>query len=279
MRPVIPKSRSFGFSRTDFLACMATVGLLLICLLSISATTRTQTDATQCFSHLRDLQRALDLRAADYEGRFPNNPGFSDPLNPAHIYHTWAPVRMSWDLISTSTNEALLRESVLAQYLRHPVASFKCPRDRELGPKQKLAGWKARLRSYSMNGFVGFNSSDPSASSDRNTFFPNLRQFLRTTDIRNPAGVYVFLEEHPDSINDGFFINAPNFSRREWLDIPASRHDRAINLSFADGHVGSHRWKSQRTVFPVRFSFPATTFTDAASQADYRWLIERMFEP
>jgi hypothetical protein len=31
------------------------------------------------------------------------------------------------------------------------------------------------------------------------------RQFLKQTDVPNPAMTWVTLDEHPDTINDGFF--------------------------------------------------------------------------
>lgn len=50
----------------------------------------------------------------------------------------------------------------------------------------------------------------------------------------------MILDEHPDTINDGFFMN--RWEEYRWGNLPASYHDGAANLSFADGHVQGHRW-------------------------------------
>ena len=46
---------------------------------------------------------------------------------------------------------------------------------------------------------------------------------------------YPALDEHPDSINDAFFITDPNANN--WQDRPASYHNGAAGFSFADGHA------------------------------------------
>ena len=40
-----------------------------------------------------------------------------------------------------------------------------------------------------------------------NTIYPTYRQFLKAGNIPNPSGLFVTLDEHPDSINDGFLTN------------------------------------------------------------------------
>jgi prepilin-type processing-associated H-X9-DG protein len=51
----------------------------------------------------------------------------------------------------------------------------------------------------------------------------------------------VFIDEHADSINDGFFrVNMSNISA--WQDIPASYHGGGGALSFADGHAETRNW-------------------------------------
>ena len=80
-------------------------------------------------------------------------------------------------------------------------------------------------------------------------------------------------EEHPDSINDAYFLNKPD--SMQWIDLPASYHHGAANLAFADGHLESHKWRFASTKPPPR--------PDAAhlprpvplmERADYDWLME-----
>ena len=59
-----------------------------------------------------------------------------------------------------------------------------------------------------------------------------------------------FLDEHCDTINDeSFFVN--RLDDYQWGNLPASYHNGAgESLSFADGHMESHRWVVADTVRP-----------------------------
>jgi len=82
-------------------------------------------------------------------------------------------------------------------------------------------------------------------------------------------------EEHPDSINNGYLINNPDLvATSQWGDIPASLHNGACNITFADGHIETHLWRGAFTRVPVLYAYPPTRF-DAFTSADYRWLMER----
>jgi hypothetical protein len=73
---------------------------------------------------------------------------------------------------------------------------------------QRAAGWTARPRSYSMNAYFGpYNRT---WISSKNNFFSSYQQFLKLSSTVRPSDRYVFVDEHPDSINDGYFLNDAN---------------------------------------------------------------------
>ena len=82
-----------------------------------------------------------------------------------------------------------------------------------------------------------------------NRFNPLYVQFYKNADIVSPSGTFVFLDEHADTINDGFFVN--RLDDYAWGNPPGSYHNRGVNLSYADGHLESHRWLVPETVRPV----------------------------
>ena len=45
-----------------------------------------------------------------------------------------------------------------------------------------------------------------------NTNNPDYVQFFRLTSMPAPARIFVFLDEHPDSISDGYFVNRVSLS-------------------------------------------------------------------
>jgi len=124
-----------------------------------------------------------------------------------------------------------------------------------------------------MNAFVG-NKGDgqPIAS--------GWAQFLKLGNMRNPAGIFVFLDEHPDSINDGWFVfcSAANPAERiNWSDLPASYHNGAGGFSFADGHSEVKKWRNGSTLRGVRKTssdFPVPVIP-ANQTADIQWVAER----
>jgi prepilin-type processing-associated H-X9-DG protein len=93
--------------------------------------------------------------------------------------------------------------------------------------------------------------------------------------MANPTGIFVTLDEHPDSINDGCFWNAPDHNT-EWSDLAASYHNGAGGFSFADGHAEIKRWQSPTTRLGVTTKgwFPGLPITDGKT-ADYDWVAQR----
>jgi len=174
----------------------------------------------------------------------------------------------------SNTNVAWAQKGLLSPYLRTNISVFKCPVDIYLSPIQRAAGWSARLRSVSMNGYVGAPSSSTADQTNPRAWGdPSYRQFLKLTQIPQPEKAFVTLDEHPDSINEGFFLNEPTaFS---WQDTPASYHDGACTFSFADGHSEFHKWLSATSRYPVKYSYSTKSF-DAAGKKDFQWYKDRI---
>src|SRR5204862_153837 len=67
------------------------------------------------------------------------------------------------------------------------------------------------------------------------------------TVMPGPSRIWVFIDEHPASINDGGFgFRMPDTlaatAQQGWVDYPAGLHNGAGSLSFIDGHSDIHRW-------------------------------------
>jgi prepilin-type processing-associated H-X9-DG protein len=98
--------------------------------------------------------------------------------------------------------------------------------------------------------------------------------FLKSTDFVKASDTWVLVDEHPDSMNDGFFCvnmnQAPNLANAQLPDCPASYHNGACGFSFADGHSEIHKWVDSRTK-------PKITRTgynpgDNKNNQDVKWL-------
>ena len=101
----------------------------------------------------------------------------------------------------------------------------------------------------------------------------SLKDFRKQSDIVSPgpSSCWVTIDENPFSINDGWFVCDPN-SPTQWYDVPASYHNGAGGLSYADGHSEIKKWKD-KTVLGLN-SVPGALHKDPNS-SDLLWLQER----
>ena len=134
-----------------------------------------------------------------------------------------------------------------------------------------------------MNALIGYSggAGTPDGGHDdrdgRAWFDQNYRQYLKWSEFRLPAMTWVTLDEHPDSINDSFFIVGPGAT--QWGDLPSSLHGGACGFSFADGHSETHRWHDGRTTPPlVNGGFVNDDFSSPDNK-DVAWLQDRASRP
>jgi len=126
---------------------------------------------------------------------------------------------------------------------------YRCPADRSLSQGSQLP----RVRSCSANGFVGTTKDEANTRPDEVDY--RFRIFNRAADFAgagvSSADIFVFVDENPSSLNDGFLRCVPDKSNLG--DIPANNHVSASAFSFADGHAEVHRW---RDAFLTRNPWP-----------------------
>lgn len=267
-----------AFTKVELLVVITVFFLWGLLLIPCFARTRVSDHTFQCMNNLRVLINAWQMYADDNSDRIMMNTGVSETQSEVvgQTFRNWANNIVSWDSNPMNTNVNLLLRGPMAAYLRSNVTVFKCPADNYVSASQRFQGWTARTRSYSMNGFWGPYNSNPVGSSwsvGRNTFLSDYRQWLKRSGPSNPAGSFVMTDEHPDSINDGYFLNNP-VGASMWGDLPASLHNSACNITFADGHIETHLWRGAATRVPMSYFYSSRNF-DALGSADYRWLMER----
>ena len=229
----------------------------------------------------------------DSDDRLVNN--FDGPNVQSELknmtYRSWANNLVNWSFQDTlgnwNTNYDGITKAPFYRYTAN-IGIYKCPADNYASPLQRAVGgplsW--RPRSYSMNCFFG--ATTPTYTKDGNAFHDAYRQFYKSGSVPSPSNLYVLLEEHPDSINDGYFQNdaEPDPTKwkndngsQYWNDIPGSNHAGSIGVAFADGHSEVHKWKSSVcTIYPVKMQpLKPTSFTKdpAAAYQDAKWLAQR----
>jgi len=105
------------------------------------------------------------------------------------------------------------------------------------------------------------------------------RTYFKTADIidPSPSKLYVLLDEHPDGINAGGFANmmveSPGAARI--IDFPASYHNGAAGISFADGHAEIRKWVDGRTKPKPKYNSDLQLNVASPNNQDMMWLAER----
>jgi prepilin-type N-terminal cleavage/methylation domain-containing protein/prepilin-type processing-associated H-X9-DG protein len=264
-----------GFTLIELLAVIAIVAILASLLLPSLTRAKAQGAQIFCLNNTRQLHLAWTFYAHDNDDRLAYNLGATEigQILARGEEYNWANSVLNWESDNPgNTNTALNTEASLGQYVGRNNRLFRCSLDRVVSEEQRAVGWSERCRSISMNAMVGDAGEFTRGGANVNN--PSYHQYLKSSEFRSTVDIFVFIEEHPDSINDGYFLNKG--AEHQWHDLPASYHNGAANLSFADGHAETHRWLESSTKKPPRPDVANLPFPlPQQERDDFYWLMKR----
>ena len=270
------KKRS-GFTLIELLVVIAIIAILAAMLLPVLAKAKIKAQGTGCMNNLKQLTLAWIMYSNDFNeiicrtGGEGDTASFTtDPQLVPTPNGNWVHGRMDAGNpagATSQTSTVLIQDGALFPFCPN-AKIYKCPSDTKMAAAPLAT--TLTVRSMSMNCWLnpinvgGFGGGQA-------------RIFKKQGDITRPSPVnlWVTLDESPGSINDGWFVCDPFVYPTQWVDVPASYHNGACGISFADGHAQIKKWFDNAVLSYGKPNGPTGNFVQSQQipvPTDLNWL-------
>jgi prepilin-type N-terminal cleavage/methylation domain-containing protein/prepilin-type processing-associated H-X9-DG protein len=239
-----------GFTLIELLVVIAIIAILAALILPALSAAKKKAQNIQCINNSRQLTLAWVYYSSDNSDRICPTAGSSG-------------TGQDWVSNSALADVNEIINGLLFKFTSANLGIYKCPADK------RTVDWPASsgaptVRSMSMNGWMNNQHSQFLDVAD-------YTMFKKQTDILSPSQIWLVMDENPGSINDGAMFEDAGSYPLQYIDIPASYHNNACGIAFADGHSQIRRWSDPKL---VNLPLPTGPFVPATPPyTDYNWLM------
>jgi prepilin-type N-terminal cleavage/methylation domain-containing protein/prepilin-type processing-associated H-X9-DG protein len=262
------KGKGNGFTLIELLVVIAIIAILAALLLPALANAKKRAQGAVCLSNMKQLQLASILYGSNNDDNMPANVTlagattlnweagtFASPQNNNVGENPSGCATNPFYLgVQGNTGFGVTLRGSIGRYAK-AAGVFHCPAD-----TYPDSNWHVvRVRSCSANAWVDGTGAGGGGGGKVFKKFSDFGGRLAATDC------FVFLDENPVSLNDGWFLYHLNGTPPTVNDTPAVNHGNLSSFSFADGHAELQLWHD---------SFTRYTPPGSPGGVDTQWLAD-----